>query len=300
MKIHIPTSDKVFNIINYTILSIVFFLVAFPLIYTLSASISDPISVNSGKMWLLPVDISFKGFKLVFENDEIWLGYRNTLLYTAMGTLYNLFMTIPCAYALAKKKLPGRGLLMRIFMFTMYFGGGLIPTYFLMRDLNLIDNPLALIIPSGASVMNIIIARTFFASTIPAELKESAEIDGCSPIRCFIRIVVPLSKSIIAIIALYCAVGHWNSYFNAMIYLSNRKYYPLQLFLREILIDQQMILQLMESGSADDSSTVMEQMKLAATIKYATMIVSSAPLLAAYPFLQQYFVKGLMIGSIKG
>ncbi|MEN6313818.1 MAG: carbohydrate ABC transporter permease [Clostridiaceae bacterium] len=300
MKIHASVSDRLLVIINYTILSIVLLLISYPLIYTLSASISNPISVSSGKMWLWPVDISFEGFKLVFENDEIWLGYRNTLLYTIVGTLFNLLMTIPCAYALAQKKLPGRGLIMRIFMFTMYFGGGLIPTYFLMRDLNLIDKPLAMIIPSGASVMNIIIARTFFVSTIPAELEDSAEIDGCSPLRCFIRIVVPLSKSIIAIIALYYAVGHWNSYFNAMIYLSNRKYFPLQLFLREILIDQQMILQMMESGGADDSNTVLEQMKMAETVKYATMIVSSLPLLAAYPFLQRYFVKGLMIGSIKG
>jgi putative aldouronate transport system permease protein len=300
MKIHASASDRLFIIINYIALSVVLLLTTYPLVYTLSASISDPISVSSGKMWLWPVDISFEGFKLVFENDEIWLGYRNTLLYTIVGTLFNLLMTIPCAYALAQKKLPGRGLIMRIFMFTMYFGGGLIPTYFLMRDLNLVNNPLAMIIPSGASVMNIIITRTFFASTIPAELEDSAEIDGCSPLRCFIRIVVPLSKSIIAIIALYYAVGHWNSYFNAMIYLSNRKYFPLQLFLREILISQQMILQMMESGSADDASTVIAQMKLAETMKYATMIVSSLPLLAAYPFLQRYFVKGLMIGSIKG
>lgn len=298
MKIRNNVSDRIFIITNYTILIILFFIIAYPLVYVLSASISSPTAVNAGRMWLLPVDITFEGFTRISQNIEIWIGYRNTVLYTIIGTLYNLLMTIPCAYALSVKNLVGRTVITKIFLFTMFFNGGLIATYFLNKDLSLVGNPLVLILPTGASVMHIIISRTFFTGTIPGELVEAAEIDGCSPAYTFIRIVVPLSKPIIAIIALYCAVGHWNSYFSAMIYLSDRHTFPLQLFLREILVQQQMSAAMMED--MEDLQYLVEKQRIAELVKYSTMIVSSLPLLIVYPFLQKFFVKGIMIGSIKG
>ena len=298
MKVKNSLSDRVFIVVNYAVLSLLFFIIAYPLVYVLSASISSPTAVNAGRMWFWPVDITFEGFVRITQNFEIWIGYRNTILYTVCGTFYNLLLTVPCAYALSVKNLVGRTLIMKILLFTMFFNGGLIANYFLNKNLGLVGNPLVLILPSGAAVMHIIISRTFFSTTIPYELVEAAEIDGCSPAYTFVCIIVPLSKPIIAIIALYCAVSHWNSYFSAMIYLTERRTFPLQLFLREILVQQQMSAALMES--AEDLKYLVEQQRIADLVKYSTMIVSSLPLLIVYPFLQKFFVKGVMIGSIKG
>lgn len=291
-------SDRMLVVINYFVLGILFVLITYPLIYVLSASISNPMAVSSGRMWLWPVDITTEGYRRVLENDEIWIGYRNTIFYTVIGTAYNLALTLPCAYALSRKTLKGRSLFTGIFLFTMFFNGGLIPTYFLNKSLNLINTIWVLIIPTGASVINIIIARTYYSGSIPVELEEAAYIEGCSVFRCFISIIMPLSKPIIAIIILYCAVGHWNSYFSAMVYLTNRKIYPLQLFLREILVQQQMTAQMMAEGAVD-TDFISEQIRIAEIVKYSTMIVSALPLLIVYPFLQKFFVKGMMIGSLK-
>ena len=289
--------DRVFSVCNYVFLTLILLVVLYPLIYVLSASISDPVAVNSGRMWLFPVDITWEGYKRVLENSEIWIGYRNTILYTLFGTMYNLLLTLPCAYGLSVRDLPGRKFLLGIFMFTMYFGGGLVPTYFLIKRLGMINSPLAIILPGGISVMNMLIARTYFSTSIPDALKEAAYIDGCKPITCFIRIILPLSKPVIAILALYYAVGHWNAYFNAMIYLNDRKIFPLQLFLREILIQEKMSVEMAESVESD---YIAHQQRIAEMVKYSTMIVSALPLLVVYPFLQRFFVQGVMIGSVKG
>ncbi len=290
-------SDKIFDICNKLLVWFFIVIITYPLIYIISASISDPSYVNSGKMWLLPKDITFEGFKRVFQSKDIWIGYRNTIFYTLFGTFINLAVTLPCAYALARTDLVGRGVIMAMLIFTMFFDGGLIPTYLLVRDLGMINTIWAMVIPNAASVWNIIVTMTFFRVTIPRGLEEAAEVDGASIFRTFFQIVLPLSLPIIAVMGLFYGVGHWNSYFNGLIYLSDRNLFPLQLFLRDILIQQQMTAELMMQGS--NVEAIGEQARIASMIKYAVMIVSAAPLLIVYPFLQRFFIKGVMIGSIK-
>lgn len=291
-------SDKYFDIGNKILVWFFIIMISYPLIYILSASISDPSFVNSGKMWLFPKDISFEGFKRVFESKEIWVGYRNTIFYTFLGTFINLAVTLPCAYALSRHDLVGKGVIMGLLIFTMFFDGGLIPTYLLVRDLNMLNTIWAMVIPNAASVWNIIVTMTFFRVTIPRGLEEAAEVDGASVFRIFFQIVLPLSAPIIAVMALFYGVGHWNSYFNALIYLSERDLFPLQLFLRDILIQQEITAELMIQGGNPEA--IGEQARIASIIKYAVMIISAAPLLIIYPFLQRFFLKGVMIGSVKG
>lgn len=297
-KIRMAKNDIVFNVINYTLIIFAVIITLYPLIYVLSASISDPNKVNAGQMWLFPVDITFAGYKKVFSNTEIWSGYANTIFYTVFGTLINLAITLPCAYALAKKGLPLKKFFNFLFLFTMFFSGGLIPLYMLVKDLHLLDTIWAVLLPVGASIWNIIITRTFIESTIPEGLEEAAEIDGCNPFMKFFRIVLPLSAPIIAVMALFYGVGHWNSYFNEMIFLNDRSKYPLQVILRELII----ITQLNSSSTITnvEAQTLAEQQQIAGIIKYAVMIVSTLPIICVYPFLQRFFVKGVMIGSIKG
>lgn len=292
-------ADRVFKAFNISFLFIALMVVLYPLIYIVSASVSDPAQVNSGEMWLFPKGFTLEGYKLIFENDQIWRGYLNTIFYTALGTLINLAVTIPAAYALARKDFIGRGFLTGFFVLTMFFSGGLIPTYLVVKDLGLIDTVWAMVLPNAAAVWNIIIARVFFQVTIPKELEESARIDGCSNFRMFMKIVLPLSAPIIAVMALFYGVGHWNGYFNALIYLSDKDLYPLQLVLREILVLQEMSSQSTSlTGSMAEMLHSKEQ--LAAIIKYGVMIVSTLPIIIVYPFLQRFFVKGVMIGSLKG
>jgi putative aldouronate transport system permease protein len=247
---------------------------------------------------LFPKNITFEGYRRVFQNKELWIGYRNTIFYTLAGTAINLFITLPCAYALSRRDLAGRKAIMLLLVFTMLFNGGLIPTYLMIKSLGMLNTIWAMLLPSAASVWNIIVTRTYFQSTIPRELEEAAAIDGCSTFRMFLSVVLPLSAPIIAVMALFYGVGHWNAYFNALIYLSNRNLFPLQLFLREILIQNEMADSMMTSGG--DLALVAQQAKIADIIKYAVMIVASLPVLAVYPFLQRYFVKGMMVGSLKG
>jgi len=292
-------TDKIFKAFNYIFLTLALGIVLYPLIYILSASISDPSAVNSGKMWLFPRGVTFEGYKLIFQNDAIWRGYLNTILYTALGTFVNLAVTIPAAYALARKDFVGRNFFMGMFVLTMFFSGGLIPTYLVVRDLGLIDTIWAMVLPNAAAVWNIVIARVFFQTAIPKELEEAAIIDGCSNLKMFVKIILPLSAPIIAVMALFYGVGHWNGYFNALIYLSDKEMFPLQLVLREILV-----LQEMTSQSTNITGSMAEIMhskqQLAGVIKYGVMIVSVLPIIIVYPFLQRYFVKGVMIGSLKG
>jgi putative aldouronate transport system permease protein len=287
-----------FVIGNYLFIAVLLIVVLYPLLYIVSASVSDPLAVNSGKMWLWPVGFTLEGFARVFRDPAILVGYRNTLFYTVVGTLINLLVTLPCAYALSRADLKGRSAILALIIFTMFFSGGIIPNYLLVRDLGLINTVWALLLPKAAAAWNILVAMAFFRMTIPQELHDAAVIDGCSEFRFFTGIVLPLSKAIIAVMALFYAVGHWNQYFDALIYLSDRNIYPLQLFLREILVQQQMSASMMMDGASMEAMA--QQARIADIVKYAVMIVASLPLLIAYPFLQRYFVKGVMIGSVKG
>lgn len=292
--------DKVFLICNYIYVFLAFIVVAYPVIYMISASISDPKLVGSGEMWLWPKGITFEGYKRVFQNSSIWTGYGNTILYTVVGTSINLFVTLPAAYALSRKDFMGRNFFMGMFLVTMFFGGGLVPSYLLIKELGMVNTIWAIVIPSAASIWNIIVARTFFQSSIPKELQEAAQIDGCTNLRLFVKIILPLSMPIIAVMALFYGVGNWNSYFSALIYLNDAAKYPLQLVLRQILVLQEMSAQ---GGGAMDASTASalnSKAEIAALVKYAVIIVATAPIIAVYPFLQRYFVQGVMIGSVKG
>ena len=289
--------DKVFGVINTIFIVFITIITLYPLIYVCSASISSPASVTSGRMWLWPTDITIEGYKRILKNTEIWTGYVNTILYTVVNVAISLAVTLPAAYALTVKSLPGRKFLVFVFSVTMFFSGGMIPLYVVCRNLGLVNTMWAVILPSATSMWYIILTRTFFQSTIPHELEEASEIDGCSVFATFLRIVLPLSAPIIAVMALYFGVGRWNSYFGEMIFLRDRTKFPLQLFLREILI----IAKFSEQNTNNaDAITMAEQIRISSIIKYATMIVATLPVIAAYPFIQRYFVKGVMIGSIKG
>ena len=289
--------DKVFGVINAIFIVFITIITLYPLIYVCSASISSPASVTSGRMWLWPTDITLEGYKRILKNSEIWMGYVNTIFYTVVNVAISLAVTLPAAYALTVKALPGRKFIVFVFSVTMFFSGGMIPLYVVCRNLGLVNTLWAVILPSATSMWYIILTRTFFQSTIPHELEEASEIDGCSVFATFLRIVLPLSAPIIAVMALYFGVGRWNSYFGEMIFLRDRGKFPLQLFLREILIVATFN---QENASNADAITMAEQLRIASIIKYATMIVATLPVIAAYPFIQRYFVKGVMIGSIKG
>ena len=293
-------ADRLFLLCNYAFVTVALLVVTYPLLYIVSASISNPKLVASGEMWLWPKDITFEGYKRVFNSRQIWNGYANTILYTLAGTAVNLLVTLPAAYALSRKDFVFRNFFMGMFMVTMFFGGGLVPTYLLVKELGMINTMWALIIPSAASIWNIVVTRTFFQSAIPTELQEAAQMDGCTNLRLFIRIVLPLSLPIIAVMALFYGVGHWNSYFSALIYLNDSGKYPLQLVLRQILVLQEMSAQggtMVDAATATAANTKAE---IAALVKYAVIIVSTLPVIAVYPFLQRYFVQGVLIGSLKG
>jgi putative aldouronate transport system permease protein len=290
-------SDRFFDVINIFLLSLMMLIVAYPLILVVSSSFSDPFEVLMGRVWLLPKKISVAGYQLILERKELWIGYRNTIFYAVFGTAVNLFLTVITAYPLSQKEFYIRKPLMLIYSFTMYFGGGLIPTYFLVKNLGMLDSVWSMIIPGAVSIWNVIIARTFFQSSIPGELKEACLLDGCSEIQYLVKVVLPLSAPILAVLLLFYVVGHWNEYFSAMIYLKSRDKFPLQLFLREILVLSQMEK---EMASGMDAASAAEKLKLGEAIKYGVIIVSSLPVLVLYPFLQRFFVKGIMVGSLKG
>ncbi|MEJ8307316.1 carbohydrate ABC transporter permease [Saccharibacillus sacchari] len=293
--------DKMFLIGTYIYLCIALVIVLYPLIYILSASISSPQAVNSGEMWLFPKDITWAGYELVFNNPKIWNGYLNTIIYTVVGTLLNLAVTLPAAYALSRSDFVGRGWFMGFILLTMFFSGGLVPTYLVVKNLGLIDTMGALILPVAASVWNIVVARTFFQSTIPKELQEAAHIDGCTNIKLFWKIVLPLSAPIVAVMALFYGVGHWNSYFSSLIYLNSESKYPLQMVLRQILVLQEMSAEMNGAGVSGEIAQAMNsKAETASLIKYGVIVVSTLPIIAVYPFLQRYFVQGVMIGSVKG
>lgn len=277
---------------------IVLVLTLYPLIYVLSASFSDPVSVTTGKVTLLPVQPTLDGYATIFQYGPIWLGYRNTLFYTIVGTLINMAVTLHCAYALSRHDFVGRNVLSIFFAFTMFFSGGLIPTYLVVKQLKMLNTVWALLLPTAMSVWNMIIARTYFQNSIPAGLEEAATIDGCSNLKLFFQIILPLSQPIIAVLILYYAVGHWNEYFNALIYLNDQNIYPLQLILRNILLLDQMF-DMMDSDP-EARQEMMRLLQMKESMKFGIIVLSTLPVMVLYPFLQKFFVKGVMIGAIKG
>ena len=285
--------DKIFSLVNGCFLGLMALIVLYPLYFVVIASISDPDAVLAGKVILYPVQITLDGFRKIIERQDIWRGYLNTILYTLLTVVLALAATIPAGWALSRKNLPGKKGWMIYFIIPMFFSGGLIPLYNVMSGLKLINTAWSIVLPSILSVWNLFMCKTFFESSIPDGLIEAATIDGAGPFRTFLSVVIPLSKAVIAVMALYYAVGQWNSYFNAMIFLQDPDKYPLQLVLKEILIAS-------ESTVGGSGETILEQYRLANQLKYVSVIVSSLPVLAIYPFVQKYFAQGVMIGSLKG
>ena len=289
-------ADRIFIAVNTALLSLFFLIIIYPLLFVVTASFSGRATVMSLNLW--PESPTLIGYKTVFEYVFIWVGYRNSLIYTVVGTLLSLAVTICCAYPLSRRNLRYGKYMMGLCVFTMYFSGGLIPFYILMRSLRMLDTIWAIVLPGSLSVYNMIIMRTYFMRQIPEELLEASQIDGCGDIYYLLRIVLPLSVPIIAVVALYVAVGIWNSYFNMMILISTRNKMPLQIFLREILVLNSFDGNSIQNLASAETMAAMERRK--EIMKYALIIVSSAPVMLLYPFIQRYFVKGIMIGSVKG
>ena len=294
-KVKMSKKDTVFMGLVYLFLTFVLVIVLYPLIYVISASFSSPGAVSSGKVFLLPVDPTLIGYDAVFKNPKIVSGFLNSFFYLIIGTAVNVAMTMLAAYPLSRREFLGRKIISGIFVFTMYFSGGLVPTYLLVKNLHLLDTRAAVIIPVAMSVWNVIIARTYLQSTIPDELYEAAQLDGCSVTGFLVKIVLPLSAPILAVLVLYYGVGNWNSYFNAMIYLKSQELYPLQLVLREILM-----LGKVDMTMITDVNALQRMQGLSSLLKYAVIVVASLAMMAIYPFVQKHFVKGIMIGSLKG
>lgn len=286
--------DLAFNIVLYAICIIILLIVVYPLYFIVIASFSNPTEVANGKVWLWPSQFTVDGYKEILRHAEIWVGYRNTIFYTVAGTLIGLAVNIPAAYALSRRDLVGRKVITFYFIFTMFFNGGLIPTYFTIRDFGLYNSFWVMVLPFSVVVYHIIIARTFFDSSLPQGLLDAAQIDGCSNLRFFFQIALPLSKAVLAVIALYTAVAQWNAYFNALVYIKDDGLKPLQLITRNILITNQAI------AGPGDGLAAQEARRLSELMKYAVIIVTTVPIMCVYPFVQKYFSKGVMIGAIKG
>ncbi|MBR4235246.1 MAG: carbohydrate ABC transporter permease [Clostridia bacterium] len=292
-----PTpADRVFRYVALFFLLVVMVLLTYPLIFVINASFTDPLKLYSSPLLLYPKGFNLGSYSIAFANSDIWIGYRNSLIYTFLGTIVNIVMTILGAYPLSRKDFTGRNVLTFFYSFTMFFSGGLIPYYLVVSGLGLVDNIWTMIIPGAVSVYNMIIMRTFFSTNIPTELEEAAKIDGCSNFRLLLSVVLPLSTPILAVLSLYYGVDHWNGYFHAMIFLNDRNRYPLQLFLREILIQNQMSDMLQIATDEKYAQRMMDQLGL----KYVVIVVSTLPIFIIYPFLQKFFNKGVLVGALKG
>lgn len=290
-------SDKTFDVVNVIVMVVLLFIFIWPLWFILIASFSNPSEVWLGNVILWPKDFTLIAYEAIIEYEAIWIGYRNTIFYTVVGTFVNVVLTICAAYPLSRKDFMPRNFFMFMFMVTMYFGGGLIPTYLVVSNLKMVNTPWAMIIPSAVSIYNVIIMRTYFMNSIPYSLQEAAELDGANSFKYLIKIVLPLSKPILAVIGLYYAVGHWNNFFSALIYINDKDLMPLQSFLRDLLMSNKMSIGNLQGLDAAQTEA---KMQLSQTLKYSAIIVSTVPVLCIYPFIQKYFVKGVMIGSIKG
>lgn len=290
---HKTVSDWIVDIVIATLLVLIVASVIYPLWFIIIASFSDPALVAQGKVVLVPQGVNFKGYEKIIMDERIWTGYRNTIIYSLLGTAVNLLVTLPTAFALSRVEFKPRRIILFIFTFTMFFGGGLIPSYLLMKDLGILNSMWVFILPGAFSVYNMIIARSFFETSIPEELRDAAQVDGLSYFSYFMRIVLPLSGAIIAVIGLYYFVGHWNDYFTGLIYIRDLDKQPLQNILQMILLSNQ-------TGQGAASMSALESQNFADQIKFGVIIVSTLPLLVIYPFLQKYFNKGVMIGAVKG
>lgn len=294
-KVGIPREDKIMYGIIYAVMAILLVIVLYPLIYIVSSSFSSGQAVSSGKVLLWPVEFSTTGYEIIFSYKLVWSGYWNTIVITVVATAINLVLTIMAAYPLSRRDFYGRNFYMTLFMVIMFFSGGMIPNYILMTKLNLINSRWAVILSGAISVHNMIIMRTYFQNSIPYDLFEAARLDGITDWGYLFKIVLPLSKAIICVILLYYAVAHWNAYFNSMLYLRDRDLYPLQMVLRDVLNASNIDL-----SQIDDAELLAQMTGAADLIKYALIVVSTVPILCAYPFVQKYFEKGVMIGSVKG
>lgn len=287
--------DKILYIVVNIVLGLFVLIVAYPLIYVLSSSFSSGTAVSTGRVVLWPVDVSLEGYKTVFAHKLIGSAYRNTIFYTCAGTFINVTITVMCAYPLARNDFPMKRFFSIFFIITMFFNGGMIPTYMVVSNLELTNTIWAMLLPGAISIYNMILVRTFIKNSIPSALLEASQIDGCSDAKFFFHILLPLSKPVIAVITLYYAVGHWNAYFNAMMYLNDQELYPLQIILRQILVANQINL-----NDMVDVEAMVAKQGLADVLKYALIVVSTAPILCVYPFIQRFFIKGVMVGSVKG
>ena len=293
-KVKKSKEDKIFDFILYGIAAILIVVALYPMYFIVIASISNPNLVSNGEILFLPKGINFKAYEQLASYSQLWTGYKNTIFYVIVGTVFTLVVNIPAAYALSRKKLYGRKALTIFYLIPMFFTGGLIPTYLAVQQFHLLDTFWVMVLPFSVVTYYIIVGRTFFANSIPEELWEAAQLDGCGYMGFFFRIVLPLSKAVIAVIALWAAVGQWNSYFNALIYLRNPELQPLQIILRNILISNQTI------SSMTTGAAAAEAKQMADLIKYAVIVVSSAPIMCLYPFVQKHFNQGVMLGSLKG
>ena len=293
-KMKTSGADKIFNTIVIVLMILVCLVIVYPLYYVVLASITDPVTVNSGKVLLYPENVYLQGYKTTLAYTPLWTAYGNTILYTVVGTLISLVATIPAGYALSRSDLPGRRGLIFVFTFTMFFGGGIIPLYLTIRSLGIYNTIWAMVLPVAVSAYNLIVCRSFFESSVPGELLEAAKVDGCNDFRFFFQIAIPISSTIIAVMALFYATAMWNQFFNALMFLQDDNKMPLQVVLRNLVL----MNQANQMGSSGDA--MVTKQKLAEQLKYCIVVVSAAPLLIVYPFIQQYFAKGVTIGAVKG
>jgi putative aldouronate transport system permease protein len=288
-------SDRTFDLLNKIVLTILFVSVLYPFIYIVSSSFSSTNAVEAGRVFLWPVEPSLKGYSAVFANKQIWWGFYNSLFYTVAGTVVSVVLTVLAAYPLSRADLPGRQFFAFLFLFTVMFSGGLIPTYLLVRNLGILNTRWALVFPAAVSVFNVLITRTFFQNNLPHEMLEAARMDGADDFLFLRRIVIPLSGPVIAVITLFYAVGQWNAYFRALLYLNDQRLFPLQLVLRDILISNRV-----DPNMITNEEDLLARQGLADLLKYSLIVVATTPVLIIYPFVQKYFVRGVMIGAIKG
>ena len=295
--IRLSKGDRIMDTTINVVMALLFLIVLYPLVYVVSSSFSSGEAVFSGKVILWPVDFSTFGYEIVLKFPKVWIGYKNTIINTVLGTCMNVFTTTLVAYPLSRREFQGKGFYMFLFMFTMWFGGGLVPTYILMSNLGLVNNRLAVLLSGLVSISNMVVMRSFFRSSIPADLHDAARVDGISDIGYLVKIVLPLSKAIFSVVTLYYAVAHWNSYFTAMIYLMDPSMLTLQQVLKDLLAQSNPSLEDVQGLTAEEIANMQYSADL---MKYSLIVVSSAPILCAYPFVQKYFEKGVMIGSVKG
>lgn len=296
-KVRWSSNDQIFYTVVTVFLTLIALIVLYPIIYVVSCSFSSPDSIMSGKVILWPVDFTLDGYNAVLGYKKVWIGFRNSIFYTVVGTLINMFMTIICAYPVSRKDMPGRNILMMMYSFTMIFGAGMIPNYLLVRDLKMLNTVWAILIPGAIGVYNMIIMRTYFMSSIPGELLEASKMDGCGDTKFLVSVVLPLSKPILAVVSMYYIVAHWNAYFKAFMYLSDENLYPLQIFLKEILVASKLEAAMLDDALVTSSASTSG---LQYIVKYALIVVACLPMMIIFPFVQKHFVKGVMIGAVKG